>query len=93
MYRCDTLLSKYLFPVVLISFLFCAGVFTLILWRNAHPSKLARFQSLSQKFPPGSIQGRRLRAVAGALENGKTTYSYSSPALPFGGKPGDPKPK
>ena len=44
--------------------------------------KAAYYEKMAEKLPPTSLQAKRYRAIAEAIKQGKTTYTFEAGRIP-----------
>lgn len=78
--------NNYFYIILFLSSLiFCLVAANLNVYNNPEHSKQALagyYQDMSEDFSPNSIQAKRYRAIADALEKGQNIYYFSATKIP-----------
>lgn len=68
----------------IISLLVAIPVLSLAVWQQTTMYKVHYYEKLANSFAPSTNEAMRYRAIAQAIKEGKTTYSYASTRGPSG---------
>lgn len=70
----------------IIALLVSLPILGLFFWHQTRWSKAHAYEVLARKFAPGSNEARRYRAMAEAIRQGKTIYSFAATKMPAAGQ-------